>query len=318
MGNNDGEYDEVRADLEDCDTYTPQQDVGAQSSITSGSGTTNQHLVFRRNISYDNLNPITFQGTDWTWYNNTSVGNNFYYGGSDYSGVGPNTRRNPATVKNNISVGHNGAEIRIGWEDALEIDGHLYHDDAGADPTPLDLDVYEDQTYTTLASWKTKLAGMGNVGDGVGGNGDANAVTGDPVFVNVSSDFRPTSAPGSYDFRITDDSAALNNAVHLTETDAVYSGAGGETVIGVDNVNYFFDTFGHSQETSDYVKIGYNSPIVQIKANSINYGTDEFTVTREISGGANEPVWVCENATYCWHGPGPDIGYYEFIPNMGK
>lgn len=306
-------------------------DWGIAAIIVGGDKTAN-NVIIRNNIFYDNAGAVEPDSNDnavgWAIYNNTIIGNNCKGVLCGYSTSGEGIKAfqgDEAWIKNNIIGGHNWKEISIGtnnwgatqpydWststEPIIEIDGNLYYDST----EELDMSVVDKNNennwdkYTTLSSWKTDIAYIGSASDGLGNNPDTNAVVGDPDFINVPSDLRPTGAPGTYDFRIGYDSAGRDQGVQLTKTSGSGSGSG---PVGVDNADYFFDGWNQSDESADYAKVG-DSSCVQIS--SINYTSTPPTITFVSTIGTwadDEAVYRCISANTPYYGSGPDIGYIE-------
>jgi len=120
---------------------------------------------------------------------------------------------------------------------------------------------------------------------------------------------------GKPDLSLQADSPAIDNAVHLTQTNG--SGANSTTLV-VDDVKYFQDgTWGsdlaRATLQADWIAVGTVANSVQIR--SINYDTNTITIASSMTWMDDVPVWLYKKSdgNIILHGAAPDFGAHEYI-----
>ena len=121
---------------------------------------------------------------------------------------------------------------------------------------------------------------------------------------NISSDPKYTDAAGR-DFTLQADSDMIDAGIHLTEVAAADTDSG-DTLV-VDDGSYFYDGWGISGETGDYICIGSN-----LTPRLITDVTDNtLTVTDADARSENDEIYLAVSSTVCYAGTAPDIGAEE-------
>ena len=216
------------------------------------------------------------------FYNNTihNVGVNGSYGGFYIKNKGGSSDYN--VIKNNIisQVDHKKVRCDIA---TTTFDYNLYYDTDG-----LSFE-WIGNTYNSLSAWQ----------DGSGQ--DRNSIEANPKFVDAANS----------DFRLSIDSAAIDNGGALTTVD--YTDIGSGTNLIVVDSHYFQDGYGISGVHSDWIAVGTVSNIAQIT--DVNYSTNTITLNSSISRNDGDRVWLYKKSDgkQVLYGDAPDIGAYEYV-----
>lgn len=266
------------------------------NAVTQGANTTHEQVILRYNIFFDNGGGINLEDTEFHIYNNTAVGNN-----RDYTG-NPSTLGTPADKLLFTGLRHSGGpgngavknNIFVGMDD-----GPLGLVPAAGD-IDIDYNYYDDEPYisaagvwtqaASFAAWKAAL-------DYSGGN-DAHSILGtfaDIDFINVPT-ARPTGAHTAYDFGILATSDCKGVGGPLT---TVAAGATNSLTFRVKDAGYFFDGMGIVD--GDTITVNGQTRTIT----SIDYGTDEITVSEPLTVTPGQNVYEGSSAT-------PDIGAGSF------
>lgn len=136
-------------------------------------------------------------------------------------------------------------------------------------------------------------------------------VSGDPQFVNATTNFPAVTDKTLPDLNLLITSPAINAAGALT---TVSSGGGSSTTsITLVDASYFQDgTYGTGLMQGDYIAVGTVGNVVQITARSGN----TLTLNNPISCANGNSVWLVRisDGLLVLNGSGPDYGAYEFTP----
>lgn len=138
---------------------------------------------------------------------------------------------------------------------------------------------WQGQRYSSLAAFRTAS------------NQELHSSEGDPRFVNVAA----------RDFRLLPASPARDSGGTLTTTRSAGSG----TVIPVQEVWYFSDGFG--LQDGDRIRIGDNAPVT---VTGVNYTNRTLSINRSVTWENQDHI------NYDYAGNGPDMGAYEFVPQL--
>lgn len=235
----------------------------AMGGITRGSSTSTSRVIIRHNIIYDNSGGTRLH-SHWKVYNNTFVYNNRDYTGPgstfegtipEFTGVRAQSSAPGMGIRNNIFVGHNRSDVsyRAGANqpnNEVDTDYNLYGSAKWRDTTSGNPGVL----YTTLASWRTRLA-SNNWRYGKDANSIAVVNHAAIQFKNVPAN--PTAAHTSYDFGIQPTSPAKGKGGFLTKT----VGTGSSTTwITVEDVTWFSNIFDRTDVLyRDFILVGTTS-----------------------------------------------------------
>lgn len=133
--------------------------------------------------------------------------------------------------------------------------------------------------YTSLSSYQTAVSQ------------DQNSLTGNPLFADIGQD----------DFTLNGDSTARDAGGWLTQT----NGSGSGKVIPVNEAWYFSDGLG--LQDGDLIHVGSNDPVRIV---NVDYANNLVTVDQSIA-------WQDQNSvSYVFKGNAPDIGAFEFEPQL--
>ena len=276
---------------------------GGAGAIATGSNATSSDVIIRGNLMYDNNGAILLCN-GYKVYNNTILGNNRDYSGSNsnfspngvpiFVGISANNAIKNGAIKNNIIAGHNIAEISVNTTLAqIDIDFNLYHNNRQT--TFVNFQGKGNWTRNTLDQWKNLLLNRSNIS----GN-DQNSMEGAPRFVSKLS-LRPTGALNMQSIGLSANSTAINKGGPLTAT----TNSGSGNIVYVKDAGYFSDGYGASD--GDMIKVGTND-VVQVM--SIDYSKNMIVVKRKISWNAGDDV----NLKY--NGGKPDIGASEYLNSV--
>lgn len=275
-------------------------DRNSINSIGHGKNQMSKNVIIRQNIIYDNASGIKIDDGSII-YNNTIVGNNRDYTGSNsiwspakkpgFVGIKSSARFNNSSVKNNIIGDHNGGEISIHEKSSLQIGGNIYFKSSTNNMPSLSVFRRDyDWDKLTVDQWVAKLQALSNI---VGNDQSVSLVT--PLFNKLS--LKPMASHFDGNFKLTFNSPAIDKGVPLTLT----KGSGSGKVIGIVDARYFYDGYGVT--SGDVVKIG-NNGLVEII--NVDYVNNKITVNKNITWA--DSSWV----TLPYKNNAPDVGAYEF------
>jgi parallel beta-helix repeat protein len=260
-------------------------------------------IIIRNNVIYDNFGGVLIYN-GYKIYNNTIVGNNRDYTGSNSTyesdrkpymtstalyGTG---RLTDLGFKNNIIGEHNHGELAVQSTDPnleLDIDNNLYFNTQSV--LMVDFRDNYDWDELSFADWQIHLQGqIGVVG------ADENSLVSDPLFVNAPS--RPVGDHSQFDFHLQSDSPGIEAGAFLTRTTS--SGSG--TQIPVNEAGYF--TNGYGITDGDLIQLEGQTQTARIT--NVDYENDIITVDTPLSWSSGQGV------SLPYFGNKPDIGAYEF------
>jgi parallel beta-helix repeat protein len=260
-------------------------------------------IIIRNNVIYDNFGGILIYN-GYKIYNNTIVGNNRDYTGSNSSfdsdrkpymtstaiyGTG---RLTDLGFKNNIIGEHNHGELSLQSTDPnleLDIDNNLYFNAQGV--FLVDFRGNYNWDKLSFADWQIHLQSMSGV---VGA--DENSLVFDPLFVNASS--RPVGDHSQFDFHLQSGSPGIDAGAFLTRTITSDSG----TQIPVDEAGYFTNGFGVGG--GDLIQLEGQTQTARVT--NVDYENNIITVDTPLTWSSGQGV------SSPYSGNSPDMGAYEF------
>ena len=150
----------------------------------------------------------------------------------------------------------------------------------------------------TSKNWQWKGTNHSNLSEWQTASGhEANALTGDPLFVDAST----------YDFTLQSGSPAINAGGDLTTANG--SGSSSTSLV-VHDSRYFSDGFGISGVSGDTIRIGSGSGAISRTITAVDYSTHTITLDSAATWSDADPV------NYDYSGVGPDMGAEEYTGNI--
>jgi hypothetical protein len=278
----------------------------APNAITRGTNAYASHVLVRNNLIVDCCGgPTVFRrdsGDEYlAIYNNTFVGNNRDYTGTNsdhtevnrriFSGLRSREAVSGVVVVNNIFCAHNQAEIhvRTASGEPWRIDHNLYYN---PDKTPVFSYDSPCVDVSGLPAWRTYLQGESQVE----GN-EANSQVANPLFAN--GPFRPNCEVVTItdlDYSLKATSPALNAGTYVSRCED--SGMG--QTITVDRVQCFSD--GFDRIGGDTIKVGSND---WVTVTNVDWDNREITVDTPITWSTGDEIYQY------YYGTAPDLGAYQ-------
>lgn len=263
----------------------------SSGTISRGANASSGTVIIRNNIFYDNIAMTVIDGPNWKIYNNTVLGNNTDFTGSNstyngstkfssfrqYEAIYTN-----ASVLNNLVGGHKQAEAEIGTNSDIEINGNAYWD-----PNGITFSIPGNRS-ASFAQWQAK--GFDPQGQIITDAKLSDITNPRPTGLNLTKNmFAPQGS-----------SPLVDQGIYLTKT--TNSGDSATNLIVADA--YFF-TDGYGITSGDQIRIGTGSTAKLATIRTVNL-PNTLILTQPTSWRANDPV----NLNY--NGNKPDVGAIEF------